>query len=83
MTTLEIAQKAEIERQQLQMDEMRQLATTQGFYDFYFRLLKNYSSNTECFHAVNDLYFDYFKEYRYSSYDSFSKTVKKFYSNEK
>jgi hypothetical protein len=83
MTHLEQLQKAEIEKQQKQIDEMRQLATTQGFYDYYFRSLKKYGNNTECFHAVNDLYFEYFKEYRYSSYDSFSKTLKKFYSNEK
>lgn len=50
---------------------MRQLATPKGFYDYWFKNLPNYNTRIECFNAVNDLYFSYFGEYRYSTYNSF------------
>lgn len=53
---------------------MRQLATPNGFYEYYFSQLKHHNTNIECFNAVNDTYFDIFGEYRYSSYYSFART---------
>lgn len=50
---------------------MRQLATREGFYKYYFSQLKHHETNTDCFNAVNELYFDLFGEYRYSNYKVF------------
>lgn len=83
MTHLEQLQKSEIEKQQKQIDEMRQLATWQGFYDYYFRKLEDFRTNADCFEAVNQRYFDYFGEFRYSSYESFSRAIRQFYQNKK
>lgn len=47
------------------------IATSSGFYQYYFEQIKCYKTNVECFEAVNDLYFKYFGEYKYSSYNSF------------
>lgn len=66
---------------QQQLDElqeqnrlMRQLATPVGFYQYFFKQLPQHRTQVECFNTVNDLYFDLFGEYRYSSYHSFRRT---------
>lgn len=61
----------QIEELQAQNKIMRQLATTTGFYEYYFKQLKHHRTNFDCFNYVNDLYFNIFGEYRYSSYNSF------------
>lgn len=60
---------------------MKKLATSQGFYEYYFSQLNNYKSNVECFEAVNELCFEIFGEYRYSSYKSFA--ISKIYRKNK
>lgn len=57
---------------QEQNELMRQLATPEGFFKYFFKQLPNYKNQVECFNAVNDQYFDIFGEYRYSSYYSFA-----------
>ena len=47
------------------------IATSSGFYQYYFEQINFYKTNVECFESVNDLYFKYFGEYKYSSYNSF------------
>jgi hypothetical protein len=80
MTALEIAQKTEIERQQLQITEMRELASWQGFYDFYFKRLNSFKTNADCFEYVNQKYYDYFGEFRYSSHESFTRAIRQYYN---
>lgn len=58
--------------------EMRQLATANGFREFYFNQLPYFKSNTEAFNHVNNLYLEYFGEYRYSSHDTFRKLLHRF-----
>lgn len=53
------------------------IATSAGFYQYYFEELKYYKTEVECFNTVNDLYFKYFGEYKYSSYNSFRKLKNK------
>lgn len=57
---------------------MRQLATATGFFEYYFSMLKHYRTNLECFNAINDLYFDIFGEYKYSSHKSFHNQKSKY-----
>lgn len=58
---------------------LKQLGTAQGFYQHYFNELKNHRTNLECFNSINDLHFDLFGEYRYSSWHTFCQS--KFYKN--
>lgn len=79
MTKLEIEQKKVIEKQEQEMKLMRKLATSSGFFEYYFSILKKHKTQCDCFHVVNDLYFDFFGEYKYSCYNSFRNTLKKQY----
>jgi hypothetical protein len=62
---------------------MRQLATRQGFFQYYFEELPRHRTNVECFHTVNDKYCDLFGEWRYESYDSFRKQANHYNKNKK
>jgi hypothetical protein len=73
----------QIEELQLQNKLMRQLATTNGFFQYYFSQLKYHRTNIECFNAVNDLYLDFFGEERYSSYKSFQVLQSRYYTHKK
>lgn len=75
--SLTLAQQ--IEELQAQNKLMRQLATTTGFYEYYFKQLSHHRTNFECFNHVNDLYFDIFGEYRYSSFKSFHNSISQHY----
>lgn len=66
----------EIERLRTENLIMKKLATTSGFYQYYFENLKNHKTNLECYNFVEDLYFKHFKENRYASYDSFRRFFK-------
>jgi hypothetical protein len=52
---------------------LRQLATREGFFQYYFEQLPKHRTNVECFNAVNDTYCDLFGEWRYTDYNSFRK----------
>lgn len=67
----------EIEKLIAQNQLMRQLATSTGFYEYYFKQLKHHRTNIECFNSVNEAYFEIFGEYRYSDYRSFMTTNSK------
>ena len=56
---------------------IRKIATSSGFYQYYFEQLKNHKTEVDCFETINDLYFKYFGEYKYSSYNSFRKLKNK------
>lgn len=70
---------AQLKRVQAENLQMQKLATVTGYFDIYFANLKHFKTNTETFHYVNDLYFNFFGEYRYSSYTSFQNCLKKHY----
>lgn len=76
-----MSQKTEIQKLQQQNQLLKQLGTTVGFYQYYFNQLKHHKTNVECFNAVNELHFDLFGEYRYSSWATFVQS--KFYKNKK
>lgn len=62
--------------------EMRNLSTTKGFYDEYFKKLKTAKTNTEAFNEVNERYRELFGKYRYSDNSSFRRTVN-YHNNKK
>jgi hypothetical protein len=77
MTAQEQHLAALIEKLKKENEIIRRIGTVTGFYEYYFQQLKNHKTEIECFEAVNDLYFEYFGEYKYSSYDSFRKVKNK------
>ncbi len=59
------------------IEEMKQLATQDGFIATYYRELKNYRTFADCFNAVNEKYYEYFGKYRYTDYHSFRQILKR------
>lgn len=78
MTAQEQHLQAEILKLKKENELMRKLATTEGFYQYYFSQLPFFSSNLDCFNHINETYYNFFNEYKYSSYDSFKKLKNKF-----
>jgi len=70
---------AKLEKENL---EMRELSTTKGFYDEYFKKLKTAKTNNEAFNEVNERYHHLFGKYRYSDHASFKRTTN-YYNNKK
>lgn len=75
LTQQEVAALAQAEKYRQQTEMMRKIHNPQGFYDYYFAQLPLHRTNVECFNAVNDLYFELFGDYKYSSYNSFQRRL--------
>jgi len=58
-----------------QNELMRKLYSRKTFFLFYFDMLPNFKTQTECFDAVNLLHYNLFGEEKYSSYDSFRRRI--------
>jgi hypothetical protein len=56
---------------------LKKLATTTGFYTYYFEMLPKCKTFTEAFNMANDEYYELFGQYKYSSYNSFQNAMKK------
>ena len=56
---------------------IKKLATHVGFYNYFFEMLKTSKTNLEAFNRANDQYFEFFGEYKYSCYRSFSNVNKR------
>lgn len=68
-------QSSIIKNQQEQIEIMKKLGTASGFYNYYFNQLPNFKSTSDCFNYVNKLYYQFFGEFRYSSFNTFQSTV--------
>ncbi|MBF05016.1 MAG: hypothetical protein CMP76_17200 [Flavobacterium sp.] len=77
MTALEQHLQAEIEKLRKEKLIMKKIGTSTGFYEYYFSELCNFTTNLECFNAVNELHFDFFGEYKYAGYESFRKYIQR------
>lgn len=77
MTAQEQHLEALIQKLKKENEIIRKIATASGFYEYYFKQLKHYKTEIECFNAINELYHNYFGEFKYSSYDSFRKIKNK------
>lgn len=62
---------------------LRQIATRDGFFKYYFEELPKHRTYVECFIAINEKYLDLFGETKYESYDSFRKQVNYYNENKK
>lgn len=74
-TNLELAQQAQLEKLQAEVDLMRLIGTREGFYQYYFKQINKYKSREEAFEAINEMYFTLFQEYRYTNYNSFRRAI--------
>jgi len=72
----ENALRIHIEKLEKENEAMKALATQKGFYDTYFKYLKNEKTNNDAFNKVNDEYNELFGSYRYSCYDTFRNATK-------
>ncbi len=82
--------KSTYQQQLLEIQEenslMRNLATRQGFFQYYFKELSEkkgtmhkHRTMVECFNYCNEKYYDLFGEYKYSNYNSFKQQVSREY----
>ena len=78
MTNQEIHLAKELDKLKQENLLMKKIATTNGFYQYYFEQLKSHKTNIDCFNYINELYYNYFKEYKYSCYNSFKNQIKKY-----
>lgn len=73
---------AEIVRLKLALEQFeiaKQIGNSNGFYVYYFNIMiPKYDTRKAAFDALNELHFDFFKEKRYSNYDSFRQFVRTF-----
>ncbi len=77
MTAQEQHLEALIQKLKAENEIIKKIATSAGFYTYYFEQLKHHKTEVDCFETINDLYFKYFGEYKYSSYNSFRKLKNK------
>lgn len=61
----------EIEKLKTENEIMSKISTSIGFYEYFFKELKNYKTEIECFNEVNKLYFNLFGVYRFENYQTF------------
>lgn len=76
MRTEKQKQKKEIEKLTAKIKLMKRLTTKEGFFRYYFELLKNSKTKEQAFNKVNDLYCKLFGVNRFNSFLEFSKMVK-------
>lgn len=81
MTPEHNALRIHADRLEKQNEQMRQLATLEGFIKMYFKEIPISKTNEEAFHKVNDLHFSLFDQYRYSDMNSFKAALN--YHNKK
>jgi hypothetical protein len=73
------AMRIELSRLQKENELMRQLVSTEGFFDYFFKKIPEYSSRELCFEAINELYFELFGRYKYANYTVFRQTIARNY----
>lgn len=76
LTQQEIALQAQMQKYQVENELMRKIGTARGFFDYYFSILPQHKTQIEAFNFANDIYFELFGEYRYSSHSSFLNSLK-------
>ena len=80
ITQQHLAAQVELERLRKENEIMKQIASTDGFYDLYFKKIQEYSSRIDAFNYVNGLYEKCFGCKRYSNYWSFKNVVNRKYA---
>lgn len=70
LTTVE-GEVETIKKQLTQIEFQNKITTHAGFIDIYFDNLHKHSNCKKCYEAVEDMYHDIKKDFKYSSYESF------------
>ena len=78
MTAHELHLQALVDKLKNENEIIKRIATSAGFYQYYFENLKHYKTEIDCFEKINDLYYEFFGEHKFSSYDSFRKQKNKY-----
>lgn len=73
---MQIMLQRKVSELQQENELMRQLGTTNGFFQAYFNMLKLARTNEEAFQSVNEQYFVFFGEYRYADHISFKSAMR-------
>lgn len=60
---------------------MHQLGKSNGFLQVYLNSLGQFPTQIETFNHLNDLYFELWGEYRFSDYNSFRWSLRKYLKN--
>ncbi|QGK72837.1 hypothetical protein [Flavobacterium sp. SLB02] len=70
--------RIENEKLRVRIELMQKISTTPKFFVYYFSKLSEFGSNKDCFDFLNDQYFEFFGEYKYSDYASFRVQLTKY-----
>ena len=62
-------------------DLVLQIATSNGFLQYYFKILPKCKTQKDAFDLVNLMYFLIFNEYKYAGYNSFRQVKNKYLKN--
>jgi len=82
MNPLENAKRIELEKLIKEKNLMKQLSGVQGFFKYYYSECKNFETKKEAFDHINEVHYNFFDRYRFSSYESF-KNALSYYNNKK
>lgn len=81
ITQQHLADQAELEKLKKENETMRQIASADGFYEYFFKQIPEHANRIEAFNHVNTLYKKYFGENKYSNYLSFKRVVNRKLNN--
>ncbi|OCK44371.1 hypothetical protein BA195_06755 [Tenacibaculum soleae] len=62
-------------------DLVLQIATSNGFLQYYFKILPKCKTQKDAFELVNLIYYLLFNEYKYTGYNSFRQVKNKYLKN--
>lgn len=76
----QLANREQLRKLQEELNLARQIGTSRGFYETYFKALGTNigRTNFETFNEINQKYFDLFGEYKYSCWNSFRNASSKY-----
>lgn len=63
----------QLQKLEVKIELIKQMATVSGFIELYFKELKTAKTQAEAFNNLNNKYYEFTGEYKYSSFDSFRK----------
>lgn len=71
-----LALEVELEKLQKKVERMRKLSTFNGFYNEFFKTLKECKTREEAFEKLNDEFYELFGIFKYKDYQSFKQIVR-------
>ncbi|MCG7502396.1 hypothetical protein MHM83_10980 [Tenacibaculum sp. Mcav3-52] len=71
MNQLQQAEQFENKIKALAFEIAKQLGTTSGFMEYYFKILFKCKTQKQAFNVTNELHYLIFNHYKYNDFDSF------------